>query len=741
MSFSISNLHLSASWPIAILGILAWLAIVAVAVLGYRRAVRKRRAALLESLRVICATGILFMLMEPEWRTQINPETRPQVVVLYDDSHSMTTEDAAANLAGELPRIVTRAELAAELLDRSAVWDQLATENEVVFQPFSATPDGADPTLSGTNLYDPINTALEDVPNLRAVVLITDGDATAGPRPVVAAQKLNLREVPLYSVVTGSETRLPDIDLLTVTAPTYGIIGENVQIPFTVRSSLDRDTNTVVRLRDKGGREVTKPLLIPARSTISSSILWRLEEEGTATLDLSLPVAPGELVERNNSEQFTIAGRPESIRVLVIETRPRWEYRFIRNALSRDPGVDVDCLLLHPQLGAGGGPDYIAEFPPDLESLQKYDVIFLGDVGIGPDMLTAEQAELLKGLVENQASGIVFIPGQQGHIFTLFEKESPLADLIPVQLDSGRRNGTGEAIASALDLTKQGSGSLLTMLADTEDKNPAVWRSLPGFHWHAPVTRAKGGSDVLAVHKDRRNEFGRIPLIVTRSAGYGKVLFMGIDSAWRWRRGVEDLYHYRFWGQVARWMSYQRNIAAGERIRLYFTPERPTPGDSVAITANAFDENGAPLEEGNVVLDITAPDGITQRLQLEADDSTWGTFASSIITNIPGEWKIRAYPSDDEEAAIESQIVVQGTAIEKIGQPARPDVLEELTRIARGRSLTASQLDTLITDIRSLPQPKPLVDRFPLWSHWITAAVLIGLLSLFWLLRKLNGTF
>lgn len=740
MSFSITNLHFSATWLTATIGIVAWIAVLVLAWIGYSRAVRKRRAAWLEGLRVLCASAVLFMLFQPEWLTEIEPDTRPQVVVLYDDSYSMRTEDART-AAGSDSAVVTRRERVEALLSETEIWDQLGDDNEVVFQPFGTVAEGDDPGLTGTNVFDPINSALEDIANLRSIILITDGDVTSGPRPVVAAQKMNLREVPLYTIATGSETRLPDLDLLSVTAPTYGVVGENVQIPFTVRSSLDRDINTLVRLRDKDGREVTKPIAIPARSTVSNSILWRLESEGTATLELSLPVAQGELVERNNAESFTIAGRPEKIRVLVVETRPRWEYRFIRNALSRDPGVEVDCLLLHPQLGAGGGPDYIADFPSDLETLQKYDVIFLGDVGIGPDMLTAEQAELLKGLVENQASGIVFIPGQNGHIFSLIEQESPLADLIPVQLDAGKRGGTGEAIASSLDLTEEGSGSLLTMLADTEEKNPAVWRSLPGFHWFAPVVRAKGGSNVLAVHKDRRNEFGRIPLIVTRSAGYGKVLFMGIDSAWRWRRGVEDLYHYRFWGQVARWMSYQRNVAAGERIRLYFTPERPSPGDSVALTANAFNEDGAPLQDGTVTVDLTAPDGITQRIQLESDDSTWGTFASSIITNIPGEWKIRAFPGDDEDAAIESQIVVQGTAIEKIGQPARPDVLEELARIARGRALTPDQLEALVSDIRSLPTPKPLVDRFAIWSHWITAAAIILLLSLFWLMRKLNGTF
>ena len=226
----------------------------------------------------------------------------------------------------------------------------------------------------------------------------------------------------------------------------------------------------------------------------------------------------------------------------------------------------------------GEGPGYIDQFPEKLEDLQKYDVVFLGDVGISKNPskgLTLKQASLLRGLVENQASGIVFIPGPAGNMMSL--TESPLGDLIPVILDAQQKTGFSSALSSKLNLTTNGAKSLLTMLGDTEEDNPGIWKSLPGFNWHAPVIKSKGGTDVLAVHATKSNQYGRVPMLVTKIAGNGKVLFLGHDSAWKWRRGVEDLYHYRFWGQVARWMSYQRNMAAGSRIRLYYAPERPKP--------------------------------------------------------------------------------------------------------------------------------------------------------------------
>ena len=226
------------------------------------------------------------------------------------------------------------------------------------------------------------------------------------------------------------------------------------------------------------------------------------------------------------------------------------------------------------------------------------------------------------------------------------------------------------------------------MLGDTEQDNPLVWRSLPGFFWHAPVIRAKSGAQVLAVHANRRNQNGRIPLLVTSAAGNGKVLYLGMDSAWRWRRGVEDLYHYRFWGQVARWMSYQRNMAAGKRVRLYFNPERPKPGDIVTLNANAFEKNGAPLEEGTVIIDLTAPNGTSQRFELIRSDAAWGSFSGRFKVSAPGAWNIKARTTDDADSTIETTLLAQGTRLEKTGHPARPDVLQELASVTRGRVIT-----------------------------------------------------
>ena len=731
-------LHFSPTPASIWIGIATLILAASLSLLAIKRSPRRKRTIALECLRMIVITTVVMMLWQPEWQKTLHPNTKPQIVILHDASKSMETIDASMPATpNSEAKVASRAELSSTTLS-SELWSPLAAsgKNDVLRIPFAkAAPD----TIAGTDIDAALSDTLKQHDNLRAVIMLSDGDHNLGQQPIAAAQKMRIRSIPLFAMPIGSTQRIPDIEILTVAAPSYGIVGENVQIPFTIRSSLDREVRTVIRMRDDKGNEQSKNIVIPPNAETYDSLLWRIRKEGASTLELSLPVHERERIAINNTRKFSIAGRPEKIRVLVVESLPRWEYRFLRNALSRDPGVELSCLLFHPTLGPGGGPHYISSFPSTPEDLAPYDVIFLGDVGIGNNQLTKEQCTLIRGLVENQASGVVFLPGSKGNQFSLLDTD--LADLMPVVLDDTQRNGIRDPLAAPLTLTTEGRSSLLTLLGENEEENPEIWRQLPGFHWHASVIKAKAGAEVLAVHGNSRSKFGAAPLLVTKSAGNGKALFMGIDSAWRWRRGVEDLYHYRFWGQVARWMSYQRNMAAGKRVRVFFNPERPQPGDTVTLNANAFEPDGSPLRDGSVSVDLTSPDGRSQRLSLEKLESTWGSFSGRFKVDQPGTWKLRVTNHNDESNPLETSLIAQGSEIEKTGQPARPEVLEEITRITRGSIIQPDQIPSLINEINALPQPHPIISRTPLWSHWATLTALISLLATFWTARKISGQF
>jgi hypothetical protein len=741
-----TKIEFSYSFWIVAAAVILWLAAGALCFENWRRRRAVRGAAFLEGMRFFVMTLIGFTLLKPELVKHVIRQEKPEIVILCDGSESMKTLD----VINTNKQVISRADWVSQQ-KTNRFWSKWEKGNKVVIQNFAVpgeTKSSNSPNtgLSETNTITPpesgtdINAALEEVlkqyNNLRAVVLLSDGDWNTGLPPTSAAMKYISRSTPIYSVVVGSETPLPDIVVEPVKAQSYGLLGELLAIPVTVKNYLPKEVKTYIQLYDNNVPDTRKEVVIPSFGEIRQTLLWQPKTIGDHLLMVEVPPVEGEYLKDNNSRQFKISIRTEKLNVLIIETLPRWEYRYLRNALMRDPGVEVHCLLLHPGMSPGGGSNYLASFPENKESLSKYDVVFVGDIGIGEGELTMSQAELLKGLVEQQGSGIVFLPGIRGRQLNLVK--SPLGELLPVIYDETKPNGVGFSTESYLQLTSTGRGHFLTMLTSDPDKNEELWKTLPGFYWSAGVLKSRPGAEVLAVHSGLRNEFGRIPLLVTRPFGNGETLFMGTDSAWRWRLGVEDKYHYRFWGQVVRWMSHKRHLAAGKGVRLVYSPENPTAGDTLFVYASVMDDRGMPLEKGTIRLSITSQSGKTEHYELSSTAGGWGVFSGNITLRESGTYKLKL-GADRLKEPFETTIVVSSEKREKIGKPANAAILREISELTGGKCVTTDTFESIIDQIALLPEPKPYEIRIRLWASPYWAGFIILMLGVYWTGRKLAG--
>jgi uncharacterized membrane protein len=731
---------------------IAVVAVVALAIRACRRSrvFHRNRKWLwaLEALRVLLVILAVILLNQPEWVEKSQPDQKPTLLMLIDKSRSMMTADVELS-----DGLVSRLDAIQPLLSEANL-RSLSDQFQVVTSTLSGDPvldtsrddsvgeeKVASSEINGvlsTDFSTPIEDALNDIPNLRAILLASDGDWNSGKAPSETASQLRSRNIPLFAVPIGSLERLPDIELVSAEVPTFGIVGKALRIPVTIESSLPRVTNAKMVFETSSGHREQKDIVIKAMGRTIETIAWTPQSAGDFTLTISIPALEEEKFLDNNSQVASIAIRVEKLKVLVVESAPRWEYRYLRNALSRDPGVDVSCLLFHPGLSkpGGGNRDYIQSFPETQEELGKYDVVFLGDVGIQPGQLTLENALSLKGLVEQQASGLVFLPGSAGRQASLVN--SPLGELMPVIMDTLQPTGWGSRTPSRIELTELGRQSLLTRLAETLDENLAVWERLPGFHWYAPVVRAKAGTDVLAVHQDASTANGRVPLLITQTRGAGKVLYMATDGAWRWRKGVEDLYHYRFWGQVVRWMAYQRNMARGETMRLFYSPEQPRVRQTLFATANVQAATGEPLMNGIVTLRTESPSGQVEQYSMQSDGGDWGAYATSFTPLESGPYKL-TLQCEQTQATLETSVLVRGGSIERVGQPARPEVLQEMASLSGGKLVLPEKMGDISQLLEGLPSPSLQIRRFAIWSSSWSVATLIVLATVFWIGRKMLG--
>ena len=700
--------------------------------ISWRRSGYTRAMLWLEILRFALIAVVLVTLNQPELTQEIKPQEQPTLIVLHDTSGSMRTQDVINPQApAEKPQ--TRTDAITPII-QAELWKPVEGRMRVIFEPFSSQP----PTVEkGTDLNQALQAASDKHANLRGIVLLSDGDWNVGQAPGAASSALRVKNVPVFAVGVGSEERLPDLELAASDAPTFGVVNKSLRIPFRVISWLPADKDVKVSLTGTRGEKIEKNVRVTGMGQQQDTIEWKPEKTGEYKLTLELPVDESETLIDNNTLTIPITIRDEELKVLVVESYPRWEYRYLRNALERDPGVSVSCLLYHPDLeSVGGGRGYLEQFPTEKE-LFAYDVVFLGDVGIGTKQLTSQDCANLKQLVRSQAGGLVFLPGFRGFQNSL--QTSELEELYPVVLDPAHPKGHGSSRPARFALTEAGRRSLLTRLESDDSANETVWNALPGFQWYAAAQRARIGSQVLATHDSDSSTYGRVPLIATRTVGTGKVLFMGSDGAWRWRKGVEDLYHYRFWGQVVRWMAYQRNMSQGESMRLFYSPDRPEAGNVLTLNANVMSTVGDPLRTGTVIVQTVSPSGQTDSVRLApAGEDCWGLFTGSFTPTEGGQYKLVTTCSETG-GRLETMISVQGQERELIGQPARTDVLKEIAQVTRGELTTVSQIQGLVDRIAAMPEPDPIIRRFRLWSHPAWGGMIVVLLGVFWTGRKLAG--
>src|SRR5262249_19227670 len=133
----------------------------------------------------------------------------------------------------------------------------------------------------------------------------------------------------------------------------------------------------------------------------------------------------------------------------------------------------------------------------------------------------------------------------------------PIQKLLPVEKPKAVTPLKGFPVS----LTEEGRLTTFLQMDEAAEESPTRWAELPPHYWGV-VGKAKPGATTLAFYADPKDDGLKgdkkaasekdNALIVRHNYGFGRVLFVGLDSTWRWRYKVGDVYHHRFWSQAIR---------------------------------------------------------------------------------------------------------------------------------------------------------------------------------------------
>lgn len=786
----------------------AWLlflcAVAAVAwiVLVYRREPGSRaRRTLLAVVRAALVALVAAMICQPVLVWQRNRVEPSYVALLVDTSLSMATTDvyrdeSAAQAVAAGARISDPADLStytrlaliqraltdqsgdplAVLLARNAV--QLCTfdseletrglfargsSSEGLHQAVAALDaDGAATDLAGAVLG-----VMEGSQGRRlaGVVLLSDGRSTQAGRLRDALDRARDRQVPVFAVRVGSAVRARDLEISAVRAEETVFLQDPLAVEAAVRGhGITEPVEVAVELVDEEREAVVAAetvSLSPANPAVVVELRTKATMAGRRRYRVRVVPLPDERLTDNNVEQVDVTVVEDEVRVLLVEAYPRYEYRYLKNALARESTVRFSVLLLEAdERFVQEGTDPVRRFPETPEELSPFDVVLFGDVDPRGGWLSEAQMKMLLDFVGNEGGGFGIIAGERAapHRFA----GTPLERLLPVRIDPtflGTYEGTLVSGFVPI-LTPEGRAHRILRFLPDSTQNEALMESLPELFWYARTLGPKPGATVLLEHPTERTAYGALPLIALGRYGAGQLYFQATDDTWRWRRHTGELLHDTYWLRVVRELLADRGASRDRRFALRTDRRRYAYGQTVQAMVEVFDSSllgdvgrAIPLEVSRA--HDAAPEGDDTTVSSASQDSEIvvggfeaerlgsesNRFEGAWTAPRPGRYVLSApdLPRPPGTRAVGVLFRVDPPDLEFQQPEADHATLERMAESTGGRLLSLAELATGFDEIRdrSVQVPDDVVE--PLWDARLVLLLFAAMISMEWVLRKVFG--
>lgn len=762
------------------------------------RAKRSRRIAL-GFIRGFLLCFLLLILADPILEVSFSSHPRPALWVLLDGTDSMNIADQLTpELKGKLSQsidlppapegkanddeTITRSELVKSWLktDKAETLKKLGEKFDLAFFQFGHADDvqalaSSDAPTEGGKKTDiehilkqyaasgqttSLSSALEDlrrrpVANLSGVLVVSDFDHNSGVAPLDAARRLS---VPLFTFGVGA-THAVDIgvdlqtslkmkkteqSVVTVTLRQHELAGQSVTVKvFAQAVEAGGDKADPAKLISVGEKTVTL-----SGPSMLLEFPFTPQEAGRFVFSAEVDALPGEIVEQNNRAEREVTVIDDFLRLLFVEYEPTWEWRFVKEVFHRDKLVGLRGFRTYLRSSDPVVRETNELFLPTVtlprHQFFEHDVIFLGDMPASA--LSSRFNEMTKEFVGKFGGGLVVMAGPRFGPGEL--AGTPIAEMLPVVVDpDGRIRDTREF---ALKLSPMASAFDFMRLGATDEDNAKGWGNLNAVPWYQPVKRIETSSTtVLAEHPNDTCVDGKTPqpLIAIRKYGRGEVVYIATNEMWRLRKRYGEKYYRQFWGQLIHRLGLSHALGSQKRFVVRTDRQQYQPDEQVLVTVEAFDENFEPLTSdtlqdrrltGDLWLPGRSTESVDRSRPITLTEYRPGVFETRIPVADSGDYVVRVNDPVTKEP-VDVYFQVANLSIERRSATRNVSLQQNLAAETNGRAVEFDTVSEVLSKFEPPRLKETSVEVFPLWSTWLTFAVIIGLMLTEWGLRKLSN--
>lgn len=725
-------------------------------------------------LRCVSIGAVVFCLLGPIWVDAIKRQQRTRTAVLLDTSRSMSIKDLPEERLEKVKTWLGERLRPAVPADADV---QYFTFDESLAAAGSLTKAKADGKATGlAEALEALLSVPADTP-ITSVLVCSDGIENVRKDPEAVATTYRRKGIPIHTLLAGTSNEMRDV------------VMENVQVRRTAPNKAP--TKVTLTLRAPGFNGETVPVQILQEKQIAAVQDVRLaggeqkvdmeftpRQKGFQVYEARIPAREGEWLASNNRRMFGLDVIDPAIRVIYMEGTPQQpnssipEWKYLKSALESDPnikvktlyrqfsasGKELEVLDTDPETGEKIYPVEHARrgFPRTLAQLLEYDVVIHSD--ILKESFTGEQLKNMARLVEEFGGGFVMIGGNSafgkgGYHKTIIDR------IIPVAM---QQDNDSQAQPFAIRIPPMAWQHPIIAFGRSPRETELIWTSkFPPLYGCNLVNRAKPGAVVLGLNPESRGSSGFRLVLAVQNIGRGRSMAFTSDTTRTWGKDFETLwgekidpnlpldeancdsrYYRQFWANAVRWLAAGRIGRTNNAVTLELDQSYCAPGQNVRATVRVQDASRREITGATVRLLVVAR-GKTNLVATPVYDGASHAFVADLNLPDAGEFIVMASAARrGVELGEDRQLLVsEETDRELRDLRARPGLMSALARLSGGESLALSDTEPgqLAGLFRTAPPAATEYRQRPIWDQaWILGTIL-GLLSLEWGLRRLNG--
>lgn len=566
---------------------------------------------------------------------------------------------------------------------------------------------------------------------IAGVMVFSDFGWVKGEDPVHVADEMERRGIPIYTIPVGLPAP-PDAMIAEVIAPGAVFQGEPVSLRVRVESRGLEGRLAALTLKVNGEEQQVEPITLQDGAQFVELTFQPKQRSGVLVLDYELDGTDDDSNFNNNTEQRRLKIIDEKIKVLYIEGMPRWEFRYLRWVLLRNPHLQTRFLMTEgdPEL-AKMSPYFMSGFPQDVRNIFEYDLIILGDVS--SKYFKPGQLELLETQIKENGGSLIMIGGTQSAPSSY--QNTPIEQILPVNIGVGQPRIFAN---NTFPILPEGEGrSPITTLVDAPDANQHIWSKVRPLGRLPVLDGPKPSANVLLQLPAQNAGEPPYPLVSWHTYGNGKSMFVATDRLWRLRLEVGDAHHARFWGQTIQFLAMSRLLGQNKRISLQTERKRYNPGEPIKVYANVLSESYEPAvkESHTVVVERTGFVDSAQELTLIPDPATPGVYFGTLPAGAEGDYVLRAL-EHEQEISSTVDFSVAYDPLEDRDTAAKLQIASEVAKRSGGKVVAPVALPSFIDALPTQTMTRVVSIEIELWDTPLLYLPLVLFAGLEWYLRR-----